>query len=254
MKSIKTDSQILITKSKEDLIESGTNFYGFENNLTYFPAIKISVIKDNPYFYNALKNLSNYQVIIFQSAHAVRSFKSLIKDTLIDYTKIFIICIGEKTASYCKKFNIPVNHIPLKYSAEGLLEEVELLGLKNSNIFIPGSNISGRELVDSLFQFNNHVDFIPVYETILNDEVQIENVKTKMPELFIFTSPSNFRNFNQLLGIQEVAKYYDGKLIASLGTTTKKAIEKQGLNVDIVPKKFTVSELFKLIKEEYCLN
>jgi len=238
MKSIKTDSQILITKSKEDLIESGTNFYGFENNLTYFPAIKISVIKDNPYFYNALKNLSNYQVIIFQSAHAVRSFKSLIKDTLIDYTKIFIICIGEKTASYCKKFNIPVNHIPLKYSAEGLLEEVELLGLKNSNIFIPGSNISGRELVDSLFQFNNHVDFIPVYETILNDEVQIEN----------------FRNFNQLLGIQEVAKYYDGKLIASLGTTTKKAIEKQGLNVDIVPKKFTVSELFKLIKEEYCLN
>lgn len=254
MKSIKPDSIILITKSKEDLIESGTDFYGFENNLIFFPAIKISVIKENPSFFNAFKNLSNYQVIIFQSGHAVRSFKALIKDLLIDYSHTFIICIGEKTADYCKKFNIPVNHIPVKYSVEGLLEEVELLGLKNSNIFIPGSNISERELVDSLSRFNNRVDFIPVYETIINDEVQIESVKTKKPDLFIFTSPSNFRNFNLLLGIQEVEKYYNGKLIASLGTTTKKSIEKQGLNVDIIPRVFTVSEVFKLIKEEYCLN
>ncbi|MFA7290277.1 MAG: uroporphyrinogen-III synthase [Melioribacteraceae bacterium] len=254
MKSIKPDSVILITKSKEDLIESGTDFYGFENNLIFFPAIKISVIKENPSFYKALANLSEYKVIIFQSGHAVRSFKALIKYKEIDYSNIFIICIGEKTANFCKKFNIPVNHIPVKYSAEGLLEEVELLGLKNSNILIPGSIISERELVDSLSKFNNRVDFIPVYETILNDDVQIEKVKERNPVLFIFTSPSNFRNFNQLLDIQEVEGYYDDKLIASLGITTKKAIEKYGLNVDIVPKIFTVSEVFKLIKEEYCLN
>ncbi|MCK9282037.1 MAG: uroporphyrinogen-III synthase [Melioribacteraceae bacterium] len=254
MKSIKPDSVILITKSKEDLIESKTDFYGFENNLIYFPAIKISVIEENPSFFNAINNISDYQVIIFQSGHAVRSFKALIKDIQIDYSNIFIICIGEKTASFCKKFNIPVNHIPVIYSAEGLIEEVELLGLKNSNILIPGSSISERDLVNALSKFNNKVDFIPVYETILNNEVQIENVRKEKPDIFIFTSPSNFRNFNQLLEIKEEENYFDGRLIASLGTTTKKAIEKKGLNVDIVPKTFTVSEVFKVIKEEYCLN
>jgi uroporphyrinogen III methyltransferase/synthase len=125
-------------------------------------------------------------------------------------------------------------------------------------IFIPSSAIGREELPGNLEELGAVIKAIPVYNVAVpSDEClapYIENLKKSTPDLFIFTSPSTFENFLQILKITNQSTYFEKSAIAAIGPTTKSAIENRNLTVDIMPEEFTIEGLAKSIVNYYKKN
>jgi uroporphyrinogen III methyltransferase/synthase len=96
---------------------------------------------------------------------------------------------------------------------------------------------------------------VQVYNVSLPSEENIkrniEQLNSGKPDLFIFTSPSTFENFLQIMNIEDPVKFFKGYLIAAIGPTTKSSIEERRVNVDIMPDEFTIDGLAKAIVNHY---
>jgi uroporphyrinogen-III synthase len=132
------------------------------------------------------------------------------------------------------------------------------LNIKDKNIFIPGSEIAREVLPKKLKKLGAKVTTVSIYKVKIPPKKIIrENIaelKSSKPDLYIFTSPSTFKNFLKILKIQEPPKYFDGKDIAVIGHTTKEEIEKYNIDVKIVPKEYTMDGLIDAVKNYYTNN
>jgi uroporphyrinogen-III synthase len=211
-----------------------------------FPTIKVVPMNDYSLFDNQIKKFKKFDYLIFTSANAVEMFNSRIleKNIELDFSSIRIAAVGEKTYDACTEYSIPADIIPSEFSARGIIEELSNYVLDGKNIFIPGSSIARTDLKEGLEKLGASVTVVPIYniETPSYEDVkeQIEILKTRKPSIFIFTSPSTFKNLVSLLKIDNLKEYFEDSLIAVIGNTTRNEIEKLGLTVDIVPAVYTV--------------
>jgi uroporphyrinogen-III synthase len=122
-------------------------------------------------------------------------------------------------------------------------------------IFIPRSAIGREELPNNLAEMGAVIKSIPVYNVAIpSDEFIapfIANLKKSNPDLYIFTSPSTFENFLQILKITDPSNYFEKSGIAAIGPTTKSAIEIKKLTVNILPEEYTIEGLAKAIVNYY---
>jgi len=172
----------------------------------------------------------SFEVIFFSSIRAVNFF--LDKESIAEGTKI--ACIGKATA---EKLNSKGYLIDFQGKQSGEPEKVALEfknWLGHRKVLIPHSTISKRTIATILNP--NQVIEVPVYHTDFNC--------CKIPDcdVYIFTSPSNFESFQTCNGSPK------GKLIA-WGNTTRKAIEKQNLNVDLSLEKSDLKELINQLQQ-----
>ena len=163
-----------------------------------------------------------------------------------------------KQLRVCEKYRIPINIIPKNFSSEGVIFELLKFKLNKKIIFIPRSAIGSEELPGGLEELGAIIKSVPVYNVSFPSEESIapfiENLKKNRPDLYIFTSPSTFENFLQILKIAQPADYFSGALIAAIGPTTRIAIESRRLKVNIIPDEYTIEGLAKAIVNYYKKN
>jgi len=96
---------------------------------------------------------------------------------------------------------------------------------------------------------------VPVYNVSLptKDHVKdnLEKLRKSNPNLFIFTSPSTFENFLQILNIINPSEYFRNYDVAAIGPTTKTAVENRRVKVNIMPDEYTLEGLIKKIITYY---
>ena len=73
----------------------------------------------------------------------------------------------------------------------------------------------------------------------------IEQLNSRKPDVFIFTSPSTFENFLLIMNINNPVSYFKNYDVAAIGPTTKSAIENSKVKVSIMPDEFTIKGLGK---------
>ena len=214
-----------------------------EYQIIPFPTIKTIPLEFE------IESVHNYDFILFTSVNAVKFFFDKVKPEELKDKKI--IAVGEKTAQKLKELGFDNVLIPEEFRAEGILKLIEenWNEFKNKSILIPRAK-KGRELLSEHFKDKNiKIDVLPIYETIINIPENRKEVgkmlKNKKIETVIFTSPSTFENFLKIFDKQLLKNVK----IAVIGKTTQNAIEKEGLKVDFVPKKFSFEELAKLIQK-----
>lgn len=250
---------IVITRDSEQFKDAADIFTMHKAEVINFPAIKIVPIK-NKNFDDYLLNQKKIDLLLFTSANSVKYFSSRIKKIGIElnYKNIFVAAVGIKTAECCGENNIPVQFVPQKHSAAGLMKELSNLKLKNKVVVIPKSKIGSDELKNKLQKFQATVEVFPIYDVTLPDKKIIESnkkkLKTKKIDWFIFTSPSTFNNFLIIMKIENPAKYFTDKKIAVIGTTTKNAVLKADCKVDLIPKNFNMNGIVESLLEYYNLN
>jgi len=205
-----------------------------------FPTIKIVPI---PFEID----IKNYDFFIFTSVNTVKFFFEKVKPDLLKNKTL--IAVGEKTAQRLKELGFKEMMIPKEFKAEGIVKLIEdnWDRFKGKSILIPQAKV-GRNIILKHFEDKKiNIKTVPVYETIGNTPENKEEVRkmlnSKQIETVVFTSPSTFYNFLKIFD-KEIFKNVK---IAVIGETTKKAVEKEGLKVDIMPEKFTFEELSKLI-------
>ena len=239
--------KILITREKEEALKFAQKLRNTELEVIIFP-----VIKTKPIYFDS-KIISKYDVFIFPSKNAVRYFFENVSAE--DLKKKIIIAVGEKTKKALEKKGFKNILLPEKFSSEGVLSLIlkDIDFFKNKKILIPRAKKGIDILPQKLKNEVKEIFVLPIYETVLNIPENKENVKKlfeeKKIDFSVFTSPSTIENFLKIFP-EEGKEYLKSTCITVIGTTTKKAVEEKGLDVCLIPEKFTIDEVIKKIKEQ----
>jgi uroporphyrinogen-III synthase len=251
---------IVITRAVETSKESAEIFIQLGANVITFPTLDIVPPDSWSQFDDFILNRNKIDFIIFTSAHAVKMFSKRLEELKksINYSTIKVVAVGNKTSAVCEKNTIPINIIPKNFSSEGVIFELLKFKLNKKNIFIPRSALGREELPAGLKELGANIYSVPVYNVAVPSEESIlpyiDKLKKSRPDLYIFTSPSTFENFLQILKIKDLAHYFSNALIAAIGPTTRIAIESRKLKVNIIPGEYTIEGLAKAIVNYYKKN
>jgi len=244
--------KILITRSKSEAKDFGNYFSIIDADLIYLPTIITDVI-ENKQVKNMFENFNSYDFLLFTSANAAKHFFSLRNKYSPDLNlkNISVVCVGSKTATYCKNNGIKELIVPNNYSAYGLVEYFKSRNIKGKRFLIPSSVLARDELSSGLKEQGGKVFKIPIYRVGLPEmnkiKKSLEVVKQFKPDVFAFTSPSSFNNFLKLLKINNPVEYFEGTVVAAIGKTTEKEIRNKRVKVSVVPNNFTLEHLAKAI-------
>lgn len=248
---------IVITRTVEQSKESSVVFSELGAKVIIFPTLEIVPPSSWKQFDEAVSESTKIDFIIFTSAHSVRMFIERSRELKIDFNfnKIKVVAVGNKTASVCIESGIPVNIVPEKFSGDAVVDELSKFNLKDKVIFIPRSALGREALPQGLRELGAVIKSVPAYNVSLPSEETIkknvEQLKVNQPDLFIFTSPSTFENFIQIMKTEDPVKFFKGYIIAAIGPTTKISIEERKVKVDIIPDEFTIDGLAKAIVDYY---
>ena len=248
---------ILITRNREkhESIVSKINDLGGQG--ISYPFINIEYIDFK------IPNLSDYSVILFNSANSVSGFMRKIKDLRV-LGNIKIGVVGEKTSYELEKYKIVPDFFPKEYTVDSLARETVKFTKEGEKILFVVSDISPVKEEEYTKIYNRKYEKIVVYTTqkLKKEKTEAEKYVNKS-DILMFLSSSTFESFAENLGLNEItggvknkeeiccsnSKKLEGKVIASIGPVTTKTIEKYGLKVDIEAKRYTedgiLSEILK---------
>ncbi|MCX6150568.1 MAG: uroporphyrinogen-III synthase [Ignavibacteriales bacterium] len=247
---------IVTTGSKYDSNDS-LKFQKLGAKVITFPTLEITPVDDWTAFDSIIKDFSKIDFIIFTSANSVKYFSARCKelDTTLNFEKITTFAVGKKTANACEKNKIIVDIIPEEFSSAGIIDALANLRIKDKNIFLPGSEIARNELPEKLKEKGANVITASIYKVGIPAKESLDKklalLKSAEPDLFVFTSPSTFNNFLDILNITEPKKYFNGYDIAAIGPTTKREIERHNVTVKIIPQEHTLDGLVDSIVKYY---
>lgn len=249
---------VVITRSPEDSAGSAELFTSLGAKVICFPAVAISRYTDFKELDKILQE--GIDMVIFTSVNSVKYFQQRITETgiAVDYNKVNTAAVGVKTAAECERQNITINICPERFSAEGLLAELSNYDIKGKRVLIPSSEIARDQLADGLRNMGAIVSKIPVYRVTLPPEPVIRGacreLKEKIPDLYIFASPSAYRNFLEIMRISEVKEFFKNSKISAIGPVTKKEIENSGITDILMPGKYTMDAVAQTAAEYYKLK
>lgn len=227
--------------------ESAEWFINAGADVISFPVLYVKPCSDFSDFDRLLAAEPDY--IVFTSANAVNIYYERITSTgfILQGGKSIIAALGAKTAAKCSEYGIRTDIIPENFSASGLLGELKKRDLKNKTVFIPCSEIARDELAEGLSALGAFVNKISIYTVSLPPVEQTcamaGYLSKNKADLFIFASPSAYRNFLTILNITDPAGYFRDSHIAAIGPVTRKEIELSGAVVSIMPESYTMQSL-----------
>jgi uroporphyrinogen III methyltransferase/synthase len=272
---------ILVTRPSAQAVSFVEMIEEEAGNPILAPVIKIEGVSDNNKLINAVKNINQYQYIIFTSVNGVKYFMQTLEKLELDLrvlAGIKIITIGSKTAAQIKEYGLRADFMPDDYSTAGILayleslEQDDLIELKQSNFLLPRSNIAPPDLEQGLKELGAKVDNIEAYRTekVEISEKNLQMISNDKLDLLTFTSSSTVENL--ISGIEEFidqqatfenennsAKIKSKDILSNLkkipaaciGPVTAETAKKAGLNVKITAAEFTIEGLFSAILDYF---
>lgn len=245
--------RLITFRAEEDAAETAALFnkYNFEGiNL---PLIVITPVLDKTTI-EIVDDPTSYDIIIFTSVHSFYALISIF-DGRGDIDSLFgkeIACVGDKTAQKVMElFSAENIVIPEKFSADGLVDYYKTKDIKGKKILLPLGNLAGKTLSEELEGMGAEVKRVVVYQNEAPPEEEFNLIKTVLftylPEYLIFSSPSIFKNFLKATG-EDAEIILENSKICAIGDVTKREIELNGFNVDVVPDDFTMEALMQKLK------
>jgi len=182
---------ILLTRPLEDCHEMILKFQSLGHQISHLPLINIEGLKYE------LPNYSEFKGVIFTSSNAIKFFD--IKN--ID-KKILCFCVGSATEKKAKS-----NGFQNVFAAEGNVNNLKELILQNFNssegklLYVSGEVISSNldsELISNGYTIERVINYRanPIKKY---DEVFIEKLKLKMPEITYVYSQNSAINFLKMI-------------------------------------------------------
>ncbi len=187
-------------KKSKRILFTGLSRERFFTKDIYFhlPLIKIEPMKDYKEFDNYLKNIKDFDWILFASRYGVEHFFKRLRTINSDsrvLANVKIAAIGNSTKNRLLDFGILANLVPGKESSEGLVAEFKKIDIKGKKIFLPRSDISDKGLSKALEELGAKVTTGFAYRNIILKD--LPNLDLNLFDEIMFTSPSTVRNFKK---------------------------------------------------------
>ena len=253
MDKILDNKNIVLTRAKDQSVQSVRDLEKLGANVISFPTIKISPISNNTDTNDTIRKINLYNTIIFTSENAVKYFFLKIEELKIkfDPNSFFVISIGDITSEFLKSRDTRIDFQPKKFTAQHLIKELSTMEFVGRKIIVPSSNLSNQNEFKSLENLGAEVTSIHIYANTVNDagslKGEINKIHDSNIDLYIFTSPSTFNGFLDILEIQNPNDYFANSIIAVIGPVTEKAVKKAGVTPTIIPTNYSMNYLIKEI-------
>ncbi len=248
----------------------------FVINLPLIKAVKGGSNIDKAKIYEAIKNIKDYDYIIFTSVNGVSGFFDEFFLKGLDARPLFgkkIISVGKVTSLELKKYGIVPDIIPAEFSQTGIINIIKDTEFKGKKILFPQALKINAELPEFLISKGAILENLPVYETIIPEKskeeiyeifsslittkgngakrvhknIGLPNDLTSSSFVVSFTSYSTVENFVNLAeGIQQgLLKRITGSGVkfASIGEKTAKYALGFGIKSDIISKDVNIDSL-----------
>lgn len=237
MKILITSSQFTVEKNKEILNKSKLEFL-------HFKTIDFLPIRKTPF------DLEEYEWVIISSGNVYHFLFPLVKKE--DWPKVKIAAVGKATSRYLRENNLKVDFVSSVFTGKAFAKEfINKYPSVKGNILRPVSSIASSDLDNILKEAEMKVDRVPLYKTVCPrySFQEVEAIRKKNLKGIIFTSPSTWKNFKKIMG-DNIDSLLKQKIIAVLGPSTAKALEKDGYTDYIMPSKYTLPYLISKIEGE----
>ncbi len=222
-------------------------------NVISLPMIEVSPAQLESTEKLLFNNLTNFDWIFFTSKNGVLNFfkhLSDLKGSTALPENIKIAVIGSRTASELDYYGYAPSFISKGNTSEDFLNEFyKVVNPINQKVLLSLGNLADDTLINKLSK-ENKVERINVYQTEKPKSVDtsiLEIIKQNKYDLIVFTSPSTFYNF---CSFYEKDKIQHLKM-ASIGSTTTKAIEEAGYSPIITAKMSKAEGLSESISEYF---
>jgi len=216
-------------------------------NPIHFPTIKIVPPPNWRELDSAIKNLEEYEWLMFTSANGVAFFFERLlakKKDIRDLKGVKICCIGPATAQQVQNKGIKVDLVPKEFISEGILKSFSGKNLKGKKILLARAAEARDVLPEGLKKLGAIVDVATAYQTVNSGKKKKELdelFKENQVDVITFTSSSTVNNFIKIMGSD--FKLLKGVKVACIGPVTAAAAKKAGLSVDIHQEEYTMEGL-----------
>ena len=252
---------VMVTREKKNCREFSALLGRHGARVVEFPAIEVKPVEKNAGRPLSGKNLETYDFIVFTSVNGVERFfetlASLGKDSRAFGGKT-VIAIGKRTAERLAGYNIAADHVPERYTAEGVIELAETLDLRNRKVLVPRALVAREILPETLGNMGAEVDVLPLYETLVPryGKKELDAVRREFADglidLVTFTSSSTVRNFFSLLGKDPGT--FSRTEFACIGPVTAATLAEHGFSSAVTARVHTVEKLSEKILDFYLGN
>ncbi|WP_042223319.1 uroporphyrinogen-III synthase [Oceanobacillus manasiensis] len=239
---------ILVTRGAEqaDLFADKITQYG--GNPVVVPLLEI-VCKESNFTWEVLRNLSQYDWILFTSANGVDCFFELRKklENASACISSKIATVGEKTSSTLKRYGYEETFTPKTYNADSMASDFLKRFPDPGKLLLIRGNRSRKVLPEKFRQAGLDFDMLEVYDTHFSYKRRpqlIEAVSEKKLDYVSFTSPSTVEAFCEMV---EIIPY--NIPCVCIGSTTSKRASELGFQYILTPNKFTIDGMIKSIHD-----
>ncbi|MCL6587687.1 MAG: uroporphyrinogen-III synthase [Anoxybacillus sp.] len=239
---------VLVTRGKEQARAFSEQLKQAGAIPVEIPLISISAVTETKEIEECVRELPNYDWLVFTSANGVRFFFSFVRDTA---PLPNVAVVGKKTAIALEKRGITPSVVPDEFVAEGLIEAIKPLVKPTDRVLLVKGNLARPTLKEALVQLGADVTDLVVYETKMNESGKaqlLELLKKNAIDVLTFTSPSTVASFMNIMNEIEWQPLLAHCAIACIGPVTKQAAENVGLPIHICPENYTIDGMIKAME------
>ncbi|MFH1836860.1 MAG: uroporphyrinogen-III C-methyltransferase [Candidatus Omnitrophota bacterium] len=198
--TVRLEKRVNCLKKNKRILFTGLSAerYFLKGTYEHVPFIKIQPANDYKKFDMHVKNIEDFDWIVFTSRYGVKYFFDRLRKIQLDARKLCrvkIAVIGKSTQKKLSEYFLEADLIPREESSTGLIKAFRKIDLKDKKVFIPRSNISDKGMTKTLKTLGANVTASVAYRNVMPDD---------LPELdlndfdeIMFTSPSTVRNFKE---------------------------------------------------------
>ncbi len=247
--------RIIITRTREQASKLREALYENGAEVIEIPTIEVRPIINEETKY-IIRNLSNFDWLIFTSENGIRFFFEALFNEELDVRalgSLKIAVIGPATLEALKNFGLRADLIPEKnYTQEGLVEAFEKAEVSGKKILLVRAKIAREVLPESLKEKGAEVTILPIYETLKpNDSAELlKKALSEGVDAITFTSSSTVENFFELIK-EEGLTLSDKVVLASIGPITSSTLRKFGYNPTVEAKEYTIPGLVQALIDYY---
>lgn len=248
-------STILITRPRKKAAEMAELVKEMNGKPFIFPTISITGPDNWSETDAAIRNIAQFDWLIFSSAYGVHYFIKRVKQTSnvkMDHS-LKIAAVGSKTAQALQEHGFTADLVPDSFTAQDLLEEFDSLNVEDQSLLhVTGDK--GRDLLPAgLRSMGAAVSVVHCYKNISpvqhDVDTLIQSMESQEIDFLTFTSPSTFENFHHALNnnVDNLPDLLMKQTIATIGPVTTESVETYGIPVTITAKTSTIEGMLSSI-------
>lgn len=195
-----------------------------------WPSVRVLPTADAAALNTALRQLSDYQWIVFTSRHAVTA---VVEQLAAAPAGVRVAAVGDSTAQALREAGWTPHQVPEQHNAAGLVAALSSQVSAGSRVLYPASSRALPTLVAGLTQLGCEVTQVEAYQTLpaaLDRAMCRDWVARRAIGAVTFTSPSAVEELNQALGNDCFEQLLCSSPAVSLGATTGRALAARGFS------------------------